>query len=181
MEPTVVVMPGYEDSGPDHWQSHWCRRHPEYVRVTGLAWLNPEREAWLAALRDAIRSIPGPVVVAAHSLGSVTVAALGAHAPPNLVAALLVAPCDTEQPGFPAVIRGFTPMPSTVLPFPTTLVASRDDPWITFDRAIEVAAAWGSLPVDIGPAGHVNTASGLGSWPVGAALLDDLVRKASRP
>ena len=171
---TVIVVPGFEDSDPDHWQSRWCTTYSDYRRVTGLDWYKPARTDWVDALDRAIRSVDGPVVVAAHSLGSVTVAFLGADAPPNLVGALLVTPCDTEQEDFPDVIRGFAPMPSDRLPFPSALVASRDDPWMRFERAVTLADAWGSRLIDAGTVGHLNVASGFGPWPAGELLLDQL-------
>lgn len=168
------MLPGFEDSGPDHWQSRWCREHPEYRRITGLDWWTPRRADWIDALSSAIEDIASPVVVAAHSLGSVTVACLGPDGPPNLVAALLVAPCDTEQADFPPAIRGFAPMPLVRLPFRTSLVASRNDPWMRFERARTFADAWGSRLIDAGDAGHINTAAGFGPWPHGEVLLADL-------
>ncbi len=40
--------------------------------------------------------------------------------------------------------------------------------------AREYADAWGSTSVNIGPAGHINAASGLGEWPAGYSLLAGL-------
>lgn len=174
MKPTVIVVPGYEDSDPDHWQSRWCRANPAYRRITGLDWFAPERRSWVRALGAAVRSVDGPVVVAAHSLGAVTVACMGTDAPANLVGALLAAPCDTEREDFPDAIRGFAPMPASRLPFPTILVASRNDPWMSFGRAAACAAAWGSRLEDAGAAGHLNVAAGFGQWPEGETLLAEL-------
>lgn len=172
---TVVVLPGYEDSDPGHWQTLWCEAHPEYRRIRGLDWWQPRHDAWVEAVGRAISEVPGPVVVAAHSLGSVTVASLGADGPPpNLHAALLVTPCDSEQPDFPDAIQGFAPMPTARLPFRTILVASRTDPWMTFERAQHFADAWGSELVDAGMVGHLNVAAGFGPWPEGERLLDRL-------
>jgi predicted alpha/beta hydrolase family esterase len=42
------------------------------------------------------------------------------------------------------------------------------------DRAQGFAEAWGSEFVNIGAAGHINTASGLGDWPQGFELLQRL-------
>jgi predicted alpha/beta hydrolase family esterase len=57
-----------------------------------------------------------------------------------------------------------------------TVIASGDDPYVTFVRARTFAAAWGADFVDAGPVGHVNAASGLGDWAAGrralAALID---------
>ena len=37
-----------------------------------------------------------------------------------------------------------------------------------------MADAWGARFVDAGPSGHLNTASGLGDWDSGHALLASL-------
>jgi predicted alpha/beta hydrolase family esterase len=60
------------------------------------------------------------------------------------------------------------------LPFPTIVVASRDDPYVAFERATAMAKAWGAELVDIGKAGHINSASGFGEWPDGERLLQRL-------
>ena len=57
------------------------------------------------------------------------------------------------------------------LPFPTIVAASRDDPYVAFERAIDMAKAWGAELADIGNAGHINTASGYGAWLDGERLL----------
>ena len=43
------------------------------------------------------------------------------------------------------------------------------------------AAAWGTEFIDIGAAGHINTASGFGPWPFGEVLLERLRREAALP
>ena len=43
-------------------------------------------------------------------------------------------------------------------------------------RAQQLAADWGAQWVDAGAAGHINSASQLGDWPQGHALLQDLVK-----
>ena len=43
------------------------------------------------------------------------------------------------------------------------------------ERARELAQAWGSRLVNIGPAGHINGDSGLGDWPEGKRLLRHLI------
>jgi uncharacterized protein len=68
-------------------------------------------------------------------------------------------------------------MPPSPLPFPTTVVTSTNDPYVTPARAREFAAAWGARLVEIGPAGHINSSSGLGAWPAGLELLSELARR----
>ena len=58
-------------------------------------------------------------------------------------------------------------MPLARLPFPATVIASSDDPYVTLARARAFAAAWGAAFVDAGALGHINAASGLGDWPAG--------------
>ncbi|MEO6589297.1 MAG: alpha/beta hydrolase [Pyrinomonadaceae bacterium] len=64
-----------------------------------------------------------------------------------------------------------------VLPFPSIVVASNDDAFVTLDRAKEFAESWGSRFVFIGAAGHFNSASGLGPWTKGKELLADLLQQ----
>ena len=74
--------------------------------------------------------------------------------------------------------RGFAPIPAAPLPFPATVVASRNDPYVAFERARAFATAWGAELVDLGDAGHINASSGLGDWAEGRALLAALVARA---
>jgi predicted alpha/beta hydrolase family esterase len=62
------------------------------------------------------------------------------------------------------------------LPFPSIGVASRDDEYVTMERAREYVAAGGSELSDLGDAGHINASSGLGAWAVGYGLLQRLRR-----
>ena len=48
------------------------------------------------------------------------------------------------------------------------------DEYVTPDRARQFAEAWGSRLVDVGPKGHINSASGLGMWPEGFALVEEV-------
>src|SRR3972149_6660062 len=53
------------------------------------------------------------------------------------------------------------------LPFPSGVVASRDDDRVSFDRAEAFAVAWGSTLIDAGNHGHLGSAAQLGVWPSG--------------
>jgi hypothetical protein len=71
----------------------------------------------------------------------------------------------------------FAPLPRDPLPFPSLLVASRSDPYCTFERAEDFAYAWGSALLDAGDAGHVNIASGYGPWPEGLMRFAGFLRR----
>ena len=121
-----------------------------------------------------MKQAPGPIVFAAHSLGCIAIAHW-VEAQPQLAqkvkGALLVAPADVDRKDTPQPLKNFGPVSKKALPFPSTVVASRNDPYLAMDRAKEIARMWGSRLVDIGMAGHVNGDSGLGDWPEGKRLL----------
>ena len=96
----------------------------------------------------------------------------GRGAQSNVVGALLVAPPDVDRLGADPRVERFAPTPKSVLPFPTTVVASNDDPWCHADRADELACALGAHFVLLDGAGHINADSGLGAWREGQELLE---------
>jgi predicted alpha/beta hydrolase family esterase len=61
----------------------------------------------------------------------------------------------------------FAPSPSTPLPFPSLLIASRDDPHATYEEMETMALDWGAQVIDAGAAGHIDAQSGHGPWPEG--------------
>ena len=173
--PRVFIVPGLGNSGPDHWQTHFERQHPGFTRIQQQEWEAPDRADWVATLEAALQGEdPARVVLVAHSLGCATIAHWAAQHGRSIRGALLVAPSDVETAHYAAFpTTGFSPMPLQRLPFPSKVVFSTNDDWVSPTRARQFAAAWGSELVDIGAAGHVNTASGYGEWPAGLALLDD--------
>ncbi len=171
MATSVLIVPGFGGSGPDHWQSLWEEAHPEYQRVMQGDWFRPERDTWVAALDAAVARARHPVVLVAHSLGCLLVAHWAAQHQRPIHGALLVAPPDAEDPDFAADDGGFTPIPVTPLPFASIVVASADDPYCSLERAEYFARAWGSLCVSVGASGHINAAAGFGPWPFGEELL----------
>ena len=173
----VLVVPGYGDSGPDHWQSRWEAADSRLRRVVQRDWLEPKLADWLTALDGAVAACDSPPVLAAHSLGCVLIAHSVRRAGRPVGGALLVAPVDIDATArtIPEV-ASFAPVPLIRLPFPTIVVASDDDIHVSPERAHAFARAWGSRFVRLANAGHINGESGFGEWPQGRALLDELVR-----
>ncbi|OIP19396.1 MAG: alpha/beta hydrolase [Comamonadaceae bacterium CG_4_9_14_3_um_filter_60_33] len=172
----VLILPGWQGSGPQHWQSLW-QDQSGFQRVEQHDWLRPLRGDWVARLEDVVLSLDAPAVLVAHSLGCMLVAAWAAHSRNThcVKAALLVAPGDVEQDALRPVLASWSPIPLPPLPFKSTLVASRDDPYCSFARAQTFAQAWGSRLVDAGALGHINADSGLGDWPQGQVMLNELI------
>jgi hypothetical protein len=140
-------------------------------------WLEPRLDDWLAALDRQIRACPTPPVLAAHSLACPLVAHWATrNRRIGVKAALLVAPADVESPAHtPDEVRNFSPIPLGPLPFPSIVVASDDDPFVTPARARAFAQAWGGRLVMLSRAGHINADAGFGPWPEGLRLLAELV------
>ena len=181
--PPVLIIPGLGGSGPQHWQTRWESLYPRTVRVAQCDWDHPDRAQWLATLESAIAGAAEPVVLVAHSLGCALVAHLAScPSAARVVAALLVAPADVDSPErTPPETRSFAPMPMAPLPFPASVVASDDDPYVTLARAQAFAGAWGAAFVDAGRRGHLNADSALGDWPEGRRVLEALVAGAPLP
>lgn len=173
----VLVVPGWENSGPKHWQSLWEQRHG-YRRVEQHDWKHPLRGDWIARLEDMVLSCDEPAVLVAHSLGCILTAAWAAHSKNThrVKAALLVAAPDVERPDLREQLRSWTPIELRALPFASVLLASRDDPYCALERAKLFAHAWRAQFMDYGPCGHLNADSGLASWPEGHVLLQDLMK-----
>ncbi|MBM7062493.1 alpha/beta hydrolase [Pseudomonas sp. UL073] len=170
-----LILPGWQGSPDAHWQSHWQRSLPNTARVEQRDWQNPQRADWVAALEREIAADSRPVILIAHSLGCVTVAHWAAQAPLALLrrvrGALLVAPADVERPGCPAELRNFAPIPRELLPFPSQLVGSDNDPAASVPRVLELSHDWGSELAVLGGAGHINVKSGHQRWEQGFAYL----------
>ena len=172
--PTVIV-PGWEGSGPGHWQTLLAAqlldagrevRHPDFADVD-----HPHLAEWLRALRASMAGLPDDGFdVVAHSLGAV----LWFHH--------VATPHDSPRPA--RVLLVAPPSPTTTIPeiaefFPppldidavrhaadgTVLAGSDNDEYIPEG----LAAAYGSplkMATSIFPgAGHLNTESGYGDWP----------------
>ena len=178
LRPEVVLLPGWLNSDPDHWQSRWQTRYG-YTRLEQHDWQRPLRGDWSARLQEHVVDAPAPVVLVAHSLGCILTAWWAAHSPlarTRICGALLVAAADVEQADLRQQLPGWSPIALQPLPFPSIVVASQNDPYCSMDRAQAMAQAWGSRWVDAGSAGHLNTASGLGDWDAGHALLLELMK-----
>lgn len=170
-----LILPGWQGSPDNHWQSHWLRSLPNATRVEQADWDQPDPASWVAALERAVSAAGSPVILIAHSLGCVTVARWAAQAPPaslrRVRGALLVAPADVERPGCPQALQGFAPIPRDVLPFPSQLVGSDNDPAASAARALQLARDWGAQAAVLSGAGHINVKSGHQRWEQGFAYL----------
>jgi uncharacterized protein len=168
----VLLLPGWLDSGPGHWQTLWEEQYGD-MRVVQADWQWPRRGDWMARLEEVLLEDERPALLAAHSLGCHLVAAWAAHSQhtARVRGALLVAPPDLDQADTPVQLFNWRPVVRQRLPFQATLVFSEDDPFSSTTAAVALAAQWGAMAASIGRRGHVNGDSGLGRWAEGRALL----------
>src|SRR5690606_29912170 len=121
----VLILPGWQNSTPDHWQSRWEALYG-YRRVDQHDWMRPRRGDWLARLEEVVLDASEPVVLVAHSLGCILTAAWAAHSKNThrVKAALLVAPGDAEHDTLHDILPSWSPIPMVALPFHSLLVGS---------------------------------------------------------
>ncbi|WP_221796372.1 RBBP9/YdeN family alpha/beta hydrolase [Aquisediminimonas sediminicola] len=186
---TALFVPGLRDHVEDHWQTHAACDFPGSVTVEPLRIDGLSRAARIDALDEAIRAIDGDVILVAHSAGCLMVAHWAATRAVDMLlkkvrAALLVTPADVERPlpeGYPKMAdldaNGWLPIPRAALPFPTTVVASRNDPLAEYGRVKELAHNWCARLIDAGEVGHLNPAAGFGPWQKANDLIKQLARE----
>lgn len=185
MDAPLLIVPGFRGSGPDHWQSWLEQQQPRSTRVTGIDWDQPVLAQWAAVVRDVLAKADEPVWIVAHSFGCLASVVAAADRPEQVAQLILVAPADPAR--FDCM--GLKPdhandrftlervLPTRKLQVRGLVVASRNDPWLAFDKAALLAKAWGLALHDAGDAGHINSESGHGAWP---ELLRLLARRRGR-
>jgi predicted alpha/beta hydrolase family esterase len=169
---TTLIIPGLKSSGPTHWQTWLENRVAGSVRVTQRDWNDPHLPDWAGRVRRAITGAAGPVFIAAHSFGALAAVQAASDHAGRIGGVLLVAPADPEHFG----VAEFLPMKP--LGFPAIIVASTNDPWISFESAARWAELWGADLINAGAAGHINAEAGFGPWPQALALIERLRRAA---
>jgi predicted alpha/beta hydrolase family esterase len=171
---SVLILPGLGGSGPDHWHTAWERAFPDFARVEQRDWDAPDYAEWAPRLTAAVKQAPRPVLLVAHSLGTSLAMRWSFDHPAaaaKVAGAFLVAPTDRDRTDRVPPSRGFGPMILKRLPFPSMVVASRDDDRVSFGRARQFAGAWGSTFIDASNLGHMGSAQKLGVWPAGLVWL----------
>ena len=174
---SILIVPGWNGSGPGHWQTLWGQENPRFRRVEQRNWVTPVRFDWMEQIDVDVQEAERPVFLVAHSLGCLAVAhwAAAFHGSRDIAGALLVAPPWLTAGKCPRELVDFLPMPTRRLPFSSLLVASENDPYLPLQRAVRWAAAWGARLVNVGRRGHINVASGHGPWSGGEDLLRGFV------
>ena len=170
-EADILIIPGLGGSGPDHWQSRWEAKLPTARRVMQDDWDRPDLSAWSARLCEEAGKATRPLILVAHSLGTYAVAVaaarLAGRMPGQVRGAFLVTPPSRRVIAAMGGAEVVDALPTTILPFKSLVIASRDDPYGPYEEAESLAEAWGADISDAGNSGHINAESGHGPWPEG--------------
>ncbi len=167
----LILVPGFKNSLPEHWQSFWEREMGMFRRISQSRWEVRDIDLWIDAIRRELSDCSRPAILIGHSLGALASAFIIDGGEPRVCGAMLVAPADPRR--FYVEDR----VPVGKLNVPTVLVASRNDKLATYPMAVEMAETWGSDLVDLGEAGHINSESGFGRWPFGLTVLANLINR----
>jgi uncharacterized protein len=168
-----LIIPGLGNSGEEHWQTYFETKADNFIRINQKEWDAPNCEDWIKTIDVALANYDlSTVVLIGHSLACTTIAHWAKRYVKKIKGALLVAPSDVDVPGYNFPTVGFSPIPSEKISFKTIVVASTNDEWVTIERAQHFANNWGSEFINIGEAGHINTAAGFGKWDEGLKLLE---------
>jgi predicted alpha/beta hydrolase family esterase len=166
-----VLVPGRYNSSELHWQSIWERELPIWKRISQRNWDDGDIGRWTGSLRRLLAQSVRPAVLVGHSLGALASCCIAVESPLAVAGLMLVAPAE------PAKFHAEDDVPARSLPVASVLVASHNDPFMSFPRAEHWASIWGSRLVDMGDAGHVNVESGFGAWAFGKDVLRELVER----
>jgi len=169
----VLIVPGLRNSDENHWQSHWEEKLPNSKRIELAEWDTPDLEKWKQGIRQQLQNSDKPVVIIAHSFGTLASASIAQEFPEKIAALFLVAPADPDK------FQIAAQLPQHSLPVTAQIIASSNDPWLTEAKAAYWALLWGADYLRFKNVGHINSASNLGDWAEGIIQLQRLLRKAN--
>jgi uncharacterized protein len=171
MTATYLIVPGFTNSGPEHWQTFIQRKYANVVRVEQEEWNNPSAD-WVERLNQCVNETDGDIVLLGHSCGAVAVSQWAiTHSVDKVKALILVAPADVDAAGAIEPIRQQRPLPRMHLGYKSLLIHSDNDEHLDLPRAYELASQWGCKTHLIAGGGHLHTAAGYGEWLEGERLI----------
>lgn len=181
-EAEILIVPGYKGAGEDHWQNRWASKLSAAKMVEMGDWHKPVFEDWKSNLIAAVENTQRPVVLVGHSIGCQVIVQAAKEFTRPVSGAFLVAPPDVANPSIrPRHLLTFGPAPTDPLPFPSVVIASRNDHFCSYQVAEDMAANWGALFMDAGESGHINGESGHGPWPEGLMVFSKFMNHLKPP
>jgi predicted alpha/beta hydrolase family esterase len=171
----ILIVPSIGGAAEGDWPSRWRSKLSTARFVHPADPRERRRQAWIEAVAGAAREATRPALFVGHGIGAAAVADAGAALKgADVRGAFLVAPPD-EKGLVRLVGADWTPtrMP---LPWPSVVIASRNDPYAAYDAVAALASDWGADLIDAGQAGGLDAASGHGPWPEGLMRLAAFIK-----
>ena len=188
--PFVLILPGWSDGVPDPWPREWLSM-PSMRCVDQHEWQRPLRGDWLIRLEEAVLDA-AQVVLVAHNLGCIQLAAWAAHSQQThrVRAAVLVGPLDVEAPAVRERLPSWSPIARQRLPFKSWMIGpfsqgenapANSKPVGTWDPewAQALAKTWGAQWLEQWEAPQVSAKhlpKQTSDWPPGQSLLHELMK-----
>ena len=171
----ILIVPNIGGAAEGDWPSRWRAKlsTARFVHPADLA--DRRREAWTEAVVWRAREVTRPALFIGHGLGAMAIADAG-RAPKgaDVRGAFLVTPPDEQ--GLERLASADWSPARAPLPWPSVVVASRNDPFGAYAAVAALAADWGSELIDAGEAGGLDAASGHGPWPEGLIRLAAFIK-----
>ncbi len=171
----ILIVPNIGGAADGDWPSRWRAKLSTARLVHPQNSADTRREAWTEAIARAAGGATRPALFIGHGLGAAAIADAGrALDGAGVRGAFLVAPPDERGLERLAGVD-WTPARAP-LPWPSVVIASRNDPLGVYDAVAALAADWGAELIDAGEAGGLDAASGHGPWPEGLMRLAAFMR-----
>src|SRR5581483_4031884 len=119
----VLILPGWGDSGREHWQTLWLNENPRFKRVIQRDWVNTNLDEWIATLSTYVDACSSRAALVGHTLSSIPIPHCVQRNDACRVAGVLIvartdvgrrAPCGPETWGFAAIAGARLPFASIV-------------------------------------------------------------------
>jgi len=172
----ILIVPNIGGAAEGDWPSRWRSKlsTARFVHPTDPSERRPE--AWTGAVAGAAREATRPALFIGHGIGAAAIADAGAALKgADVRGAFLVAPPDDK--GLERLAGADWTPARAPLPWPSVVIASRNDPHAAYDAVAALASDWGADLIDAGEAGGLDAASGHGPWPEGLMRLAAFIKK----
>src|ERR1044072_6288026 len=93
----ILIIPGYTNSGPSHWQSRWEAKLSTARRVEQAEWTKRVREDWIARIAEEVTASPPRFPLVPLSLGVPSETHAIPHFGKPVAGAFFVAPPDVAN------------------------------------------------------------------------------------
>jgi len=181
-EVDILIISDAADAGGDYWQTRWEVKLSTAQKVILPAEDKPDLSKWADIITEIARNCARPIVVIAHSWGIPAVMYALPHLGEKICGGFFVCPPDIngsdEKSERAADVRSY---PHSPLPFPSIVIASRNDLSGNYEKTERLAAEWRSLFMDAGDSGHIDAESGYGPWPEGLMVFSQFLANLPKP